>query len=68
MEKIIIHNYTQDTSYAFTLAEFAYKMYEKSLDAQSGLNAKYELDGHIVSIRVNDKSVTCTVKDKKSNK
>ena len=64
MEKIIIHNHTKDTSYAFTLAEFAYKMYEKSIDAQNKMNAKYELDGHIVSIRVNDKSVTITVKEK----
>lgn len=68
MQKIIIHNYTSDLSYAFTLAELAYRLYTKSLYAVNGDNAKYVWDDYAISIRVNDKSITLTVRNKGESK
>lgn len=62
MQKVIIHNYTPDTSYAFTLAELGYRLYENSWEARKGDNARYEWDGRTIGIRNNDKSITVTVK------
>lgn len=65
MEKIIIHNHTKDTSYAFTLAEMGFKLYANTNEALNGLTAKYQLDGHEITVRPNDKSVTISVREKK---
>ena len=64
MEKIIIHNHIADTSYGFTLVEMGYKLYANTSEALNGLTAKYHLDGHEITVRPNDKSVTITVKEK----
>lgn len=61
MDKIIIHNYTKDVGYALTLAEIAYKLYVKSVEAVNECNARYELDGRKIVVHPNDKSVTITI-------
>lgn len=66
MEKIIIHNHTKDTSYGITLAEVGYHLYQGTHEELNELNGKYTIDGHSITVRPNDKSVTITVKEKKS--
>lgn len=71
MEKVIIHNHIDDISYAFTLAEVAYRDYLVSEEYEEHDDLKFDLNGsrNITAIaRRNDKSVTIIVKEKKMSK
>lgn len=69
MNKIIIHNYITDTSFAFTLAECAYREYKASLQSLNGQDMKFDFNGSqnvIACVHQNDKSVTITIREKEN--
>lgn len=71
MEKVIIHNHIDDISYAFTLAEVAYRDYLASEEYEEHDDIKFDFNGSrnvTVIARRNDKSVTIIVKEKKMSK
>lgn len=71
MEKVIIHNHIDDISYAFTLAEVAYREYIASEEYDEHDDLKFDFNGsrNIIAVaRRNEKSVTIVVKEKKANK
>lgn len=64
MEKIIIHSHIQNLSYAFHVAEMAYRSFEQERcrEGVSLLSRKYEYpDGIIATAIQRDKSVTIIV-------
>lgn len=65
MDKIIIHNHIKDTSYAFTLAEVAYREYLLSDEYDGNKDMRFNFSGsqNIVAVaKKNDKSVTIIIK------
>lgn len=67
MQKVIIHNHIDDISYAFTLAEVAYRDYIVSNEYASGKDMKRDFNGsqNVIAIaKRNEQSVTIIVKEK----
>lgn len=67
MDKVIIHNHIDDISYAFTLAEVAYRDYIVSNEYVSGKDMKRDFNGsqNVIAIaKRNEQSVTIIVKEK----
>lgn len=66
MQKVIIHNHIDDISYAFTLAEVAYRDYIVSNEYVNGKDMKLSFNGsrNIKAVaKRNDQSVTIIVKE-----
>lgn len=62
MEKIIIHSNISNISYAFTVAEMAYRQFEQDRCGENITRRKYEYPDGIVAVALSrEKSVTIIV-------